>query len=231
MKKTVIISLILLLQLTVGLAQQPVPRVSAFNGLLTDMSGKPVKRAHVWVRSERDYALTDGKGRFGLTNVDTSDTLHISIKKQQFSIPIAGRRSMRIQLADAEQTTAEEDQQLVDLGFGYISRREHTGVSNYISGDELRRSGQHDVISALQGRIAGLNITGSGGFGGGGQEVSMRGTRTIMGSSTPLYLIDGVVVPSFEGLNLNDVDYVEVMKDASIYGSNGGNGAIIVHTK
>lgn len=231
MKKTVIISLILLLQLTVGLAQQPVPRVSAFNGLLTDLSGKPVKRAHVWVRSERDYALTDGKGRFGLTNVDTSDTLHISIKKQQFSIPIAGRRSMRIQLADAEQTTAEEDQQLVDLGFGYISRREHTGVSNYISGDELRRSGQHDVISALQGRIAGLNITGSGGFGGGGQEVSMRGTRTIMGSSTPLYLIDGVVVPSFEGLNLNDVDYVEVMKDASIYGSNGGNGAIIVHTK
>lgn len=231
MKKTVIISLILLLQLTVGLAQQPVPRVSAFNGLLTDMSGKPVKRAHVWVRSERDYALTDGKGRFGLTNVDTSDTLHISIKKQQFSIPIAGRRSMRIQLADAEQTTAEEDQQLVDLGFGYISRREHTGVSNYISGDELRRSGQRDVISALQGRIAGLNITGSGGFGGGGQEVSMRGTRTIMGSSTPLYLIDGVVVPSFEGLNLNDVDYVEVMKDASIYGSNGGNGAIIVHTK
>ena len=137
---------------------------------------------------------------------------------------------MRIKLADIG-PEVEEDQQLVDWGFGFVSRREHTGVSNYIGGDELRHSGQHDVLSALQGRVAGLNVTGSGGFGGGQQEVSMRGTRTILGNSTPLFLIDGVVVPSFEGLNLNDVDYVEVMKDASIYGSDGGNGAIIVHTK
>lgn len=218
--------MLLALSATGGRAQQ----ISAFNGILMDMSGKPVKRAHVWVRSERDYALTDGKGRFGLTNVNTADTLYVSIKKQRFSIPIGGRKSMRIKLADIG-PEVEEDQQLVDWGFGFVSRREHTGVSNYIGGDELRHSGQHDVLSALQGRVAGLNVTGSGGFGGGQQDVSMRGTRTILGNSTPLFLIDGVVVPSFEGLNLNDVDYVEVMKDASIYGSDGGNGAIIVHTK
>ena len=224
--KLLIITMLLALSATGSRAQQ----ISAFNGILMDMSGKPVKRAHVWVRSERDYALTDGKGRFGLTNVNTADTLYVSIKKQRFSIPIGGRKSMRIKLADIG-PEVEEDQQLVDWGFGFVSRREHTGVSNYIGGDELRRSGQHDVLSALQGRVAGLNVTGSGGFGGGQQEVSMRGTRTILGNSTPLFLIDGVVVPSFEGLNLNDVDYVEVMKDASIYGSDGGNGAIIVHTK
>ena len=224
--KLLIITMLLALSATGGRAQQ----ISAFNGILMDMSGKPVKRAHVWVRSERDYALTDGKGRFGLTNVNISDTLYVSIKKQHFSIPIGGRKSMRIKLADIG-PEVEEDQQLVDWGFGFVSRREHTGVSNYIGGDELRRSGQHDVLSALQGRVAGLNVTGSGGFGGGQQDVSMRGTRTILGNSTPLFLIDGVVVPSFEGLNLNDVDYVEVMKDASIYGSDGGNGAIIVHTK
>ena len=231
MKRLIVLIQTLIMTATLGLAQNASPKVAAFNGVLTDLTGKPVKRAHVWVRSERDYALTDGKGRFGLTNVQTSDTLHVSIKKQQFCIPIAGRKSLRIKLADVTVSEVEEDQQLVDIGFGYVSRREHTGVSNYISGDELRRSGQHDIISALQGRIAGLNITGTGGIGGGGQEVSMRGTRTILGNSTPIFLIDGVVVPSFEGLNLNDVNYVEIMKDASIYGSNGGNGAIIVHTK
>lgn len=62
-------------------------------------------------------------------------------------------------------------------------------------------------------------------------DVSMRGTRSFTASGTPVYLIDNVVVNSFEGVNLNDVDYVEIMKDASIYGSNGANGAIIVHTR
>lgn len=222
-----IISLLLCLSTLCGQAQ----RKTAFNGVLTDLSGKPVKRAHVWVKSERDYALTDGKGRFGLTNVSGTDTLHVTIKKQTYSIPVSGRKSLRIQLADTGDTKAEEDQQLVDLGFGFVSRREHTGVSNYISGDDLRRSGQGDVLSALQGRVPGLNITGTGGMGGQNQSVNIRGERSFTADATPLFLIDSVVVPSFEGLNLNDVDYVEVMKEASIYGSQGANGAIIVHTK
>ena len=126
---------------------------------------------------------------------------------------------------------AEEDQQLVSLGFGFVSHREHTGVSNYISGDDLRRSGQNDVLSALQGRVPGLNVTGAAGMGGQHQQVNMRGEHSFTADSTPLYLIDSVVVPSFDGINLNDVDYVEVMKEASVYGSQGANGAIIVHTK
>lgn len=226
MKHTLCTLILLCLAVTNGKAQQS----AAFNGILTDLNGKPVKRAHVWVRSSRDYALTDNQGRFGLTNVSDTDTLHIDIKKQTYSIPVAGRKSLRIQLAEG-QPTANEDQQLVDLGFGFVSRREHTGVSNYISGDDLRRSGQNDVLSALQGRVPGLNITGSGGLGGQNQSVNIRGERSFTADSTPLFLIDSVVVPSFEGLNLSDVDYVEVMKEASVYGSQGANGAIIVHTK
>ena len=59
-------------------------------------------------------------------------------------------------------------------------------------------------------------------------NINIRGNRSFTASSTPVYVIDNVIVSSFDGLNLNDVDYVEVMKDASIYGS---NGAIIVHIK
>ncbi len=200
-----------------------------FNGILQDANGKGVKNARIWVRSARDYCLSDRQGKFGLTDVKATDTLHIKVKKAELFVPVNGKKSIVIKMGNANVLT-EEDKQLVDVGFGFVSRREHTGVSNYISGEELRRSGFQDVLSALQGRIPGLSITGTSGLGGANQNVSMRGERSIMASQKPLFLIDGVTVPSFEGLNLNDVDYVEVMKETSAYGSDGGNGAIIVHT-
>lgn len=208
-------------------AQQKTP----FNGLLTDLTGKPVKRAHIYVKSPKDYALTDKKGRFGLINVLPQDTLKIIDKEQIYLVPVEGKKSIVIRLAENKKIETSEDQQLVDQGFGYISRRENTNVSNFISGEELRKSGYNDIISALQGRVPGLNITGSQVAGGNSQNISMRGTRSFTASQTPVYLIDGVIVPSFEGINLFDVDYVEIMKDATVYGSNGANGAIIVHLK
>jgi len=204
---------------------------TAFNGIITDKKGAPLKRAHVWVKTEKDYALTDREGRFGLTNVLPTDTLHIKLKKTTWLIPVNGKRSIRLQLTDQQTYQSQEDEQLVSFGFGFVTRREFTGTSNYISGEELRRSGYNDVLSALQGRIPGLNITGTSGNGGANQNVSMRGTRSFTADQTPAMLIDSTVVPNFEGLNLNDIDYVEIMKDASIYGSAGANGAIIVHTK
>lgn len=205
-------------------------RKVAFNGLLTDGSGTPIKSARIYVRTSKDYALTNKKGQFGLTNVFPNDTLKILIKKKLYQVLVDGKKSMKIRLADEKNIQSQEDAELIDLGFGYIRRREHTGVSNIISGEELRKSGYHNVIEALQGRVPGLSVTGQGAQGK-AMDVNIRGNRSFTASSTPVYVIDNVVVSSFDGLNLNDVDYVEVMKDASIYGSSGANGAIIVHTK
>ena len=124
--------------------------------------------------------------------------------------------------------TAVEDQELVDIGYGFVKRREFTGVSNAISGDELRRSGQNNLWTALQGRIPGLVIE-TDNFGE--AEITMRGKNSFVAPSTPLFIVDGVVVDSLDFINLYDVDYVEVLKDATIYGSRGANGVIIVHTK
>lgn len=210
-----------------AVAQDDVP----FNGILSDLKGKPICKARIWVRTVRDYALTDGKGRFGLTNVNGTDTLNIDLKGRRYRIPVEGRRSMRIRLADETNCQAVEDSLLTDIGFGFVSRREYTGASNYISGEELRRSGFSDVLSALQGRVPGLNIVGSSGRGGENQSVSMRGTRSFTADQTPLFMVGRAVVQDFSGINLNDIDYVQILKEASIYGSRGGNGAIIVHTK
>lgn len=204
-----------------------------FNGLLTDCKGKPVKKCRVYVKSPREYTLSDKAGRFGLTDVNPDDTLTVVVKKRTFRIPVDGRRSavIKIDTGNLDNTpTVSEDERLVDWGFGYVSRREYTGVSNYISGDELRKSGYRTVIESLQGRVPGLNITGGGGNGA-SLDVSMRGTRSITDGGMPVLVLNGMVVPDFDGISLNDVDYVEVLKEAGIYGAGGSNGAIIVHTK
>lgn len=204
-------------------------RKSPFNGVLLNLSGSPIKSAHIYVKSPRDYALTNKKGEFGLTDVMPNDTLKIQIKKRLYLLPVDGKRSIVIRLGDEKNIQANEDSGLIDLGFSFVSRRERTIPGNFISGDELRRSGYHDVLSALQGRVPGLNITGSEQRGA-DRDINIRGTRTIKGNSTPLFFIDSVKVPSFEGVSLNDIDYVEVMKETAAYGSEGSNGAIIVHT-
>lgn len=202
-----------------------------FNGILLDLSGTPIRKAHVYVKTPKDYALTDKKGRFGLTNVSAMDSLKIEVEKKLYIVPVEGKKSIIIRLADTKKIETKEDQELVDIGFGFVSRREYTGVSNIISGEELRRSGATSVLAALQGRVPGLEVSGTGNQGGEQMDISMRGTRSFTASSTPVFVINGIVVPSFDGINLNDIDYVEIMKDASVYGSNGANGAILIYLK
>ncbi len=220
-------SFLISVSLSLGMyAQSGVP----FNGMVFDAHGAPLKNIHIYVQNPRKYSRTDKLGRFGLTDVKATDTLKVVVKKHTYYIPVANKKSIKIYLADERQVRTEEDKSLVDFGYGFVKRRENTGVSNGISGDELRRSGYTDILSALQGRIPGLNVGANGGAGV-EPSVSMRGTNSFMLSQTPLFVVDGVIVDTLMGISLMDVDHVEVLKDASIYGSRGANGAILVTTK
>lgn len=202
----------------------------AFNGVVIDVKDKPVKKARIYVRDSRNYTMSDKKGRFGLTDVMPTDTLTIIVNKKVYNISVDGRHSAVIKIAHDSILSVDEDDRLVACGFGYVSRREYTGVSNYISGDDLRKSGFHTVIEALQGRVPGLNIN-SHGADGGNIEANIRGTRSFMDSGLPIFILNDMVVPNFDGIHLNDIDYVEVLKEAGVYGAGGSNGAIIVRTK
>ena len=195
-----------------------------FNGIVYDAQGNPLKNVKIYVKDSRRYATSDKLGRFGLTNVQPDDTIHLMVKKRKYPyiIPVEGRKSMKIFLAD-ENTRVEQDDELVNFGYGFVKRREYTGTSNGISGEELLRTGRPDIMSALVGKVPGLDITPSG--------VTIRGEKSLIGSSEPLYIVDGNIVPNFNGINLHHVAHVEVLKDASIYGSRGANGAILVFTK
>ena len=194
-----------------------------FNGLILDRELKPKKGVKVYVKDPKRYASNDKKGRFGLTDVQPDDTLHLVLsKKETLLVPVEGRRGVRIVLA-GEGTKAENDEEIANTGFGFVKRREFSGVSSGISGDRLRATGAKDVISGLKGLVPGLMVSNG--------EVTIRGQHSLTLSNEPLYVVDGVTVPSLDFLSIYDVDHVEVIKDAGQYGARGANGAIVVTTK
>ena len=125
---------------------------------------------------------------------------------------------------------ADDQQETIDVGYGTVKKKNNTTPRNGISGEELQRTGETNLLRALEGRVPGLVISTSGNPSD-EPSVMMRGMTSINLSNEPLYIVDDVEVGSLDFVNIYDVDYVEIMKDASIYGSRGANGAIIVHTK
>ena len=192
-----------------------------FNGIITDLSGNPIKGAKVFVVSSKYFSRTNKKGQFGLTNVLPTDTIHVVYQKVQYDLPVEGRKSARIRLGD--QMEAQEDEELVAYGYGWVKRRENSMPSSGIPGEVLVRTGRTNVLASLEGLVPGLTIVGG--------KATIRGINSLNLSTDPLYVLDGVVVSSLDFITVYDVEHVEVLKDASIYGSQGANGAILVYTK
>lgn len=202
------------------MAQEDASQVP-FNGIITDISGKPVKNAKIYIVNDKYYSRSDKEGKFGLTNVQPDDTLHVKFKKEVYDIPVNGRKSIRIHLGD--QLLSDEDDELVSFGYGWVKRRESAAPSNGISGEVLRRVGKSNLLDCMVGLVPGVNISDG--------KVVIRGIGTINGSTDPLFMVDNTEVASLDYINVYDVDHVEVMKDASIYGARGANGAILVYTR
>ena len=215
---------LLLVALSASAQNEPVP----FNGLLLGHDGKPARNIRIYVSNPDKYAQTDRKGRFGLMNVQPNDTLHIRYEKQDYLIPVNGKRSMKIRIYDVDKFESEESQSLLDYGMGYVGQREYVGYNSRITGAELLATGCTDILSALSGMIPGLTVTED--FETGTYQVSIRGAA-YHENSAPLYIVDEVEVKSIDHIHLNQVAYVVVMKDAAMYGVRGGNGAIVVRTK
>jgi TonB-dependent SusC/RagA subfamily outer membrane receptor len=141
--------------------------------------------------------------------------------------------SKKPQTAVAPETPTPDS---VNVGYGRQSRDNVTGAVSSVSGDEARRPKPTSVAEMLQGRFPGVEVTA---LPGGGLSVRIRGTRSFMGGNEPLYVIDGIPVPTAPGgvllgLDPGDIKSIEVLKDAgatAAYGSRGANGVILISTK
>ena len=145
-------------------------------------------------------------------------------KGVKVEIEVKGRRSMRVMFIGKALSEVAESQELVDLGFGYVKRREFNSSYGVITGDELRRENPtQDLETALLGRVAGLTKTNG--------ELSLRGHNSLSYSSAPLLIVDGAEVSTLANMSVYDVETVTVHKDGAMYGQRGANGVIVVRLK
>lgn len=193
-----------------------------FNGMVIDATGKGMARVNVWVKGTGRRAMTDKKGRFGLLNVDEKEILVFSRRDFRVELPVGERKSLSVMIVNQSIVAADECPTLVDVGYGYVNRREYNSNYNVITGEELRRSANPDLESILMGRIPGLTRTGG--------ELTLRGRNSINMSSKPLILVDGAEVEDLSMVSVFDVETVTVLKDGGMYGMRGANGVILVKT-
>ena len=131
-----------------------------------------------------------------------------------------------------------EDTEMMDevvvVGYGTMRKSDVTGSIASTRGSDILKTQSFSALDGLKGKASGVNIFSNSGQPGAGIRVLIRGVNTINASTDPLYVVDGVVMEDFHLLNPNDIENIEVLKDASsaaIYGARGANGVILVTTK
>ena len=223
MKKTLIIACALAGALHA--AAQP-PQTEPFNGLLVDKDMKGIK-ARIELAGKGVYAMSNSHGRFGFSSVDESDTLIVKFKRREFALPVGGRRSIRIVLADdavRPEISAEQDEQLISLGEAYVKNRETSANPNVILGDKLRRYGYTTLGPALNSLVAGVRYDFENG------RIYMRG-QSLKLPTAALILCDGQEAESIDAIDIQHVDRVEVQNAPNPFGARGANGVVLVYMR
>lgn len=198
-------------------AQEP------FNGRITNIEGKGIK-ARIVVKDSDKRTFSDGKGRFGLTDIEADDVLMIISHRDTMTIPVEGRKSIDIvwfREGESFSFRAEESEELMNYGFGYVKRRESTDYSSGISGDRLRATGAKSLVDAIQMCYPGLRYING--------ELCLLTQNSISSSSSPLILCDGMET-NLDLISLYDVKSVEIIKGSNMYGFRGVNGVILITT-
>ncbi|MBD0825435.1 SusC/RagA family TonB-linked outer membrane protein [Aestuariibaculum marinum] len=220
------------------------PTQSQVIGTVTDENGVPLPGTNVLEKGTTNGAQTDFDGNFSL-EVGKNAVLVVSylgyITKE---VPVNGQSKMTIVLKEDVSSLDE----VVVIGYGTKSKRDITGAIASVGGDELKEQSVASFDQALSGRAAGVQVVQNSGAPGGGVSIRIRGVGTP-GNSEPLYVIDGVPVFNdnngrgisagqsgnvLSTINPNDIESIDILKDASsaaIYGSRAANGVVLITTK
>lgn len=191
----------------------------------------PIIGAYVVVRGTMNGASTDADGRAVINNVPDNATLVVTfLGYVTQEVPLLNDQT-KIDVLLKEDAQALEE--VVVVGYGVQKKKLVTGATVQVSGDDLAKMSTTSPMTALQSKTPGVNITQDNGQPGSGFKVTIRGLGTI-GSSTPLYVVDGVVGGDLTNMNPADIESIDVLKDAAsaaIYGARAANGVVLVTTK
>ena len=197
-------------------------------GKVVDEQNEPVVGATVQVEG-----TTNGTA----TNVDGQFTLEVnSGARLRFSY--VGFKTLTIKAANGMKVTMQEDantlNEVVTIGYGSVKRKDVTTAVSSVSTKDLEKRPIVSALQGMQGMAAGLQISQANGQPGASPTIRVRGTTSLNGSNSPLYVVDGVPVDNVDYLSSDDIDNIQILKDASsaaIYGSRAANGVVIINTK
>ena len=202
----------------------------SIKGIVTDIEdSSPLPGVSILVKGTTNGTSTDFDGRYTI-KAKIGDTLIFAYLGMQ-------SREVRITKAQVN-VSLESDTETLDeiivVGYGSVKKIEVTGAVNRIKTEDLEQFISSDVASRLQGQIAGVSVSSSSGEPGEASNIQIRGITSLTGSNTPLYVVNGIPQIGDPGLSSNEIETIDVLKDAAstaVYGSRGAAGVILITTK
>jgi TonB-linked SusC/RagA family outer membrane protein len=206
------------------------PNQVEVEGVVTDAtSGDPLPGVNIVVKGTTKGTITGPDGSYSI-EVEPDQTLVFSfVGYEHKEVPVDGRQTINVSLKQS----ARELEQVVKIGYGVQKKRDLTGSVSQVEGESLEQLATPSLDQAIQGQVSGVQVTANSGAPGSGAIVRIRGIGTL-NNADPLYVVDGMMVDDISFLSNDDVESIEVLKDASataIYGSRGANGVILISTK
>ncbi|MDR0892376.1 MAG: TonB-dependent receptor [Mediterranea sp.] len=199
-------------------------------GTVKDSAGDPIIGANVTEKGTTNGIITDIDGNFTLS-VQRNATLVISyIGYISQEVPVRGSAPLSIVLKEDARAIDE----VIVIGYGTARKSDVTGSIASVSGDKIQEMPATNITYALQGRVAGVEMTQSSSKPGASMQIRIRGTRSLTASNDPLIVLDGIpFMGEMSDINPSDIKSMDILKDASstaIYGSRGANGVILITT-
>lgn len=202
------------------------------NGKITGADGQPLSGVTIQIKGSEQRAMSNADGSFHIEVPSVNSVLvfsYVGFATQEVSVK--DKREITVSLTPHDNSL----QDVVVVGYGVKKRSEVTSAIASINSEDIRARPVQNALQALQGKAAGVDITSNERPGEMG-KVLIRGVRSILAGSDPLYVVDGIPLNfgSINAINPNDIESIDVLKDASataIYGSRGANGVVLITTK
>jgi len=223
--KNLLLGICLMTCYHVGIAQ------SSVSGTVSHEQGDPLVGASVLVKGTQTGALTDTNGEFTLSVAEGMDTLLITyIGYEPKEVSINGRSNLVITLSESISTLDE----VVVTGYGTQRKSDVTGAVVKVGAEDFVKGVNTNALQLLNGKASGVQVSQSSSEPGGAIDIKIRGTNSINSSNDVLIVIDGLPGGDINALSPDDIESIEVLKDASasaIYGSRAANGVVLITTK
>ena len=201
-------------------------------GVIKDASnGDPVPFASIRVDGTMTGGMSDVDGVYSISVSEKGTLIFSSIGYKDLSVPVNGRAEINVELAP----DTEMIEETIVVAFGTATKESFTGSATVVKSDDIAKVQSTDATRALEGMVAGVQMTTSDGALGSSPSIRIRGTGSIAAGNAPLYVVDGVPYPGdMNNLNTSDIESMTVLKDAAsnaLYGARGANGVIMITTK